>query len=164
MLNFGKVYTLHETNIIPPESLDQVGFHDGAGPGWSIIFRWLKLLLWAPSVPWNKNPWPHRSQLPGTEQLTHGIHNPRPGPKDGPIAVGTAREAGSGEGKGGWLQGEGLGPGWVFGRHLVEEKNMDRKKHQSQEGCFHWSRYWIVYWNTCINIYIYKYIRYTYGI
>lgn len=48
-----------------------------------------------------KIPSPHRSQLPGTEQLTHGIHNPRPGPKDGPIAVGTAREAGSGEGKGG---------------------------------------------------------------
>ena len=145
------------------------GFHD-SGPGWSIIFRCnFAAAMWEFLRPASsfrafgtKFPPTPNFPNPGTEQLTHGIHNPRPGPKDGPIAVGTAREAGSGEGKGGWLQGQVLGPGWVFGRHLVEEKNMDRKKHQSQEGCFHWSRYWIVYWNTCINIY--KYIRYTYGI
>jgi len=72
------------------------------GPG-GPSFSGAKLLLWAASVPWKQNsltsPIP-TSRIPA-EQLTHGIHNPRPGPKDGPIAVGTAREAGSGEGKGG---------------------------------------------------------------
>ena len=64
----------------------------------------------AASVPLEPNSLQHPTSRIPAEQLTHGIHNPRPGPKDGPIAVGTAREAGSGEGG---LVGEFRAKGWV---------------------------------------------------